>query len=406
MIPTTSREVGASENLHDAHLARSKPASRADLLPAAPPADDAEPVFVLGATHRTAAPSPLAAAPPAPLPRRLSSPPSRSRFEHLLPPSWQKAVQEWFHEDIPVFDYGGFVVGETEQVAILYGKTKGVLAGVPFFEEVFRQCNCRVEWLMEEGEYFEPIKVVARVYGGARFLLLGERVALNMIARASGIATRAYRLNQIRARHGYKGFIAGTRKTTPGFRMVEKYAMLVGGVDTHRMDLSSMIMLKDNHIWAQGSITSAVQLARQVGGFALKIEVECRTEDEADEAIAAGADIIMLDNFEPDEMKVVARRLKERWGARSFDQGGRQFLIEGSGGINESTVHLYFCDDIDVLSLGSLTQGVPHIDFSLKIDHGKGFHYKSKKPERANTVAAGDAMPANGDGKESEQSDD
>ena len=107
------------------------------------------------------------------------------------------------------------------------------------------------------------------VLGGARQLLLGERVALNMIARASGSATRcvnwvaasiesdpparrAYRLNQIRARYGYKGFIAGTRKTTPGFRMVEKYAMLVGGVDTHRMDLSSMIMLKDNHIWAQG----------------------------------------------------------------------------------------------------------------------------------------------------------
>lgn len=141
-----------------------------------------------------------------------------------------------------------------------------------------------------------------------------------------------------------------------------------------------------------GSITSAVQLARQVGGFALKIEVECRTEEEADEAIAAGADIIMLDNFEPEEMKVTAKRLKERWGARSFDQGGRQFLIEGSGGINEDTVHLYFCDggyrradfvgitenlpcrvlpDIDVLSLGSLTQGVPHIDFSLKIDMGK-----------------------------------
>jgi len=115
---------------------------------------------------------------------------SRSRFHHLLPPSWKKQVAEWFHEDIPVFDYGGYVVGETEQVAILYGKSKGVLAGVPFFEEVFQQCGCTVEWLMEEGEYFEPIKQVARVYGKARYLLMGERVALNMIARASGIATR------------------------------------------------------------------------------------------------------------------------------------------------------------------------------------------------------------------------
>jgi nicotinate-nucleotide pyrophosphorylase (carboxylating) len=221
------------------------------------------------------------------------------------------------------------------------------LAGVPFFDEVFRLCNCHVDWFITEGEYFEPVdgkpRVIAKVYGKARHLLMGERVALNMIARASGIATRARKLAGIKARYGYKGVIAGTRKTTPGFRLVEKYAMLVGGADTHRMDLSSMIMLKDNHIWAQGSITSAVQLARQVGGFALKIEVECRTEEEADEAIAAGADIIMLDNFEPDDMKVAARRLKERWGARSFEQGGRQFLIEGSGGINENTVHLYFC---------------------------------------------------------------
>ncbi|KXS13444.1 nicotinate-nucleotide diphosphorylase [Gonapodya prolifera JEL478] len=375
MIPTVSREVDAAEALDHMLSPRDRRTSKAT---------GQQPVT---ATPNAAvsAPSPhiipQQSAPLVQVPRNLGNTTfSRSRFQHLLPPSWKKQVSEWFHEDIPVFDYGGFVVGETEQVAILYGKTKGVIAGMPFFEEVFRQCGCTVEWLIEEGEYFEPIRQCARVRGKARFLLMGERVALNMIARASGIATRGYRLIQIKARHGYKGLIAGTRKTTPGFRMVEKYAMLVGGVDTHRMDLSSMIMLKDNHIWSQGSITSAVQMARQVGGFALKIEVECRTEDEADEAIAAGADIIMLDNFKPEEMKETAKRLKERWGSRSIDQGGRYFLIEGSGGINEETVHQYFCPDIDVLSLGSLTQSVPHIDFSLKIDNGKP-HYKDQHKE-------------------------
>ncbi|KAJ3344275.1 hypothetical protein HDU93_000065 [Gonapodya sp. JEL0774] len=368
MIPTVAREVDAEEaqNALD-HL--SSPIQRRPTKPSLPSFSVSSPATTVAASSRLMANgNPLPTySPYSVVPRSLGNTSfSRSRFHHLLPPS--------------VFDYGGFVVGETDQEAILYGKSKGVIAGVPFFEEVFRQCDCTVEWLVEEGEYFEPIKQCARVRGKARYLLMGERTALNMIARASGIATRAHRLNQIKARYGFKGLIAGTRKTTPGFRMVEKYAMLVGGVDTHRMDLSSMIMLKDNHIWSQGSITSAVQMARQVGGFALKIEVECRTEDEADEAIAAGADIIMLDNFKPAEMKVVARRLKERWGSRSVDQGGRQFLIEGSGGINEETVHEYFCPDIDVLSLGSLTQSVPHIDFSLKIDNGKP-HYRDQDKE-------------------------
>lgn len=145
--------------------------------------------------------------------------------------------------------------------------------------------------------------------------------------------------------------------------------MLVGGVDTHRMDLSTMIMLKDNHIWSQGSITQAVQLARKVGGFSLKIEVEARSEEEANEAIAAGADIVMLDNFEPEAMKKTAIKLKESWKQkwRAENATGRLILIEGSGGITEDTVEQFFGPGIDILSLGSLTQSVPHVDYSLKV---------------------------------------
>ncbi|KAI8839948.1 Quinolinate phosphoribosyl transferase [Chytridium lagenaria] len=278
-------------------------------------------------------------------------------FAHLLPSTFASLVSTWLAEDVPSFDYGGFVVGETDQVAILYGKAKGVLAGVPFFNEVFRQVGCRVEWVMKEGAEFDPAvdggkKEVARVYGKARNILLGERPALNMLARASGIATRSGQYLYDEA--GWKGVIAGTRKTTPGFRLVEKYAMLVGGIDTHRFDLSSMIMLKDNHIWASGSITKAVEAAR-------KIEVECRNEAEADEAITAGADIVMLDNFEGAGFVAAATRLKERWG------GKKHFLVEGSGGLTEDNVREYFGPDVDVLSFGSVTQSVPHIDFSLKV---------------------------------------
>jgi len=157
---------------------------------------------------------------------------------------------------------------------------------------------------------------------------------------------------------GWKGRVAGTRKTTPGFRLVEKYAILVGGVDAHRYDLSSMIMLKDNHIASAGSITAAVQKARLVGGFTIKIEVECQNEKEAEEALSAGAEIVMLDNVSHDQMKIISKNLKKK-----FPHG----LIEASGGVNLTTLPSYFSEHVDIISSSFLHQGVPHIDFSLNV---------------------------------------
>jgi len=220
---------------------------------------------------------------------------------------------------------------------------------------------CRVEWHVAEGNTFEPVKHVATVRGKARHLLMGERIALNMLARCSGIATKSKRIKDLARSYGYKGIIAGTRKTTPGFRLVEKYGMLVGGIDTHRYDLSSMIMLKDNHIWSSGSITVAIQQARAVGGFSLLIDVEVGSEAEADEAIDAGADIVMLDNIEGSELINVARRLKEKW------SGKRKFLFETSGNITETNLQGRAINEIDILSTSVVHQSVQHIDFSLKI---------------------------------------
>ncbi|CAO3645403.1 unnamed protein product [Cunninghamella blakesleeana] len=288
------------------------------------------------------------------------------KYEYLLATNYKALIAKYLEEDVPSFDYGGYVVGEDDQVATLYCKAEGVLAGVPFFNEVFKQLDCRVEWKNEEGEWLKPEgkQAVATVYGKARNILLGERTALNILCRCSGIALRARQVHELQKAKGFKGVIAATRKTTPGFRLVEKYGVLVGGLDTHRMDLSSMVMLKDNHIWSSGSITKAVQNARSVCGFALKIEVECQSEEEADEAIAAGANIVMLDNFTGDGLKVAAKNIKQRWA----EKGVNHFLIESSGGITYQTCANYFCDDIDILSMSTITQGVPHVDFSLKIN--------------------------------------
>ncbi|KAL9076360.1 MAG: hypothetical protein Q9161_001076 [Pseudevernia consocians] len=280
---------------------------------------------------------------------------------HLLPQTYKCMVSAWLEEDCPSFDYGGFVVGESMAEAKLLGKSPGMVAGVPFFDEVFRQLDCTVEWHISEGRSFTPITHCATIRGPVRKILLGERVALNTLARCSGIATKSARMLSLVRNAGYSNILAGTRKTTPGFRLVEKYGMLAGGCDPHRIDLSAMTMLKDNHVVAAGSITRAVKAAQAAGGFAIKVEVECQSEAEADEAVAAGADVVMLDNFTGEGVKVAARSLKERW------KGRREFLVEVSGGLTEANVAEFTCNDVDVISTSSIHQGVPHVDFSLKI---------------------------------------
>jgi nicotinate-nucleotide pyrophosphorylase (carboxylating) len=283
----------------------------------------------------------------------------KSDLSLILPTSTlNDLVHSWLSEDLPSFDYGGTVVGDREEKAILLCKSPGVLAGCPFFEAVFKHLNCKVKWLASEGTQLVPVCTVAEVTGRVNRLLMGERVALNCITRASGVATKAKRLAELKQMASWAGEVAGTRKTTPGFRLVEKYALLVGGISTHRYDQSSMIMLKDNHIWSVGSVSSAVKAARKTGGFTIKIEVECRNIAEAREAARSGADIIMLDNFTSEALHSTARVLKEEF---------PHVTLEASGGINEGNITNYFGPHIDVVSLGSLTQGYECIDFSLKI---------------------------------------
>lgn len=292
-------------------------------------------------------------------------------FQHLLPASgqWKQDITNWLQEDVPSFDFGGYVVGNKIKHATLFCKQKGIISGIPFVNEVFKQCDVTVNWLFDEGVFLDPAtdrlgKIpIAKITGEAKNILLSERVALNLLSRSSGIATASHFIITMARQCGYKGIIAGTRKTTPGLRRLEKYSMLIGGCDTHRYDLSSMVMLKDNHIWSTGSITEAVKNARNVCGFSVKIEVECQSESEADEAIEAGADVIMLDNFTGDSLKICAQRLKAKW------SGKKSFMLECSGGLRLDNLAEYICHDIDIYSSSSIHQGTNTIDFSLKIDH-------------------------------------
>ena len=279
-------------------------------------------------------------------------------YRHILAPACKQMVLSWLKEDIPSFDYAGIVVGDKLEEAVLLCKSTGILCGVPFVDMIFNELDCTVKWNYSEGERVNAQCEVAHVSGPANKLLQGERTALNILTRASGIATFACELSDEAKRLEWKGEIAGTRKTTPGFRVVEKYALIVGGISTHRFDLSQMIMLKDNHIWAAGSISHAVQQARKVGGFSLKIEVECRSIQEGREAAEAGAEIVMLDNFEPQALEKASKVLKNEF---------PNLIIEASGGIQKDTLALYCIPCVDVISLSKTTQGYTTINFSLKL---------------------------------------
>ncbi|KAK8791068.1 hypothetical protein WA158_005699 [Blastocystis sp. Blastoise] len=273
-------------------------------------------------------------------------------FKGLLPPTFKETVHSWIKEDIPSFDYGGYVVGDDIHEATLFAKSPGIISGIPFFTEVFNYLNCTVEWYIEEGASNTEKTKIATVRGPIRNILMGERTALNIMTRCSGISTAAHTVVDLVRKEGWNGTVCATRKTTPGFRLVEKYAVLVGGAATHRMDLSSMVMLKDNHVWATGSIKDSVHKARDVCGFSSKIEVEVSSYEEAVEAIEAGADVIMLDNFTPETIHVVGEKLKKQY----------------PHGITIHNIQSYLSPYIDVYSMGCLTQGYSCMDLSLKVN--------------------------------------
>ena len=236
-----------------------------------------------------------------------------------------------------------------------------VVAGLEAAEAVFSTLDAQqqLEAFASDGEEVEAGKVIARTSGFADVLLAGERVALNLLQRLSGIATltRQY----VRAVEGTNAQIVDTRKTTPGLRMLEKYAVLSGGARNHRFGLDDGVLIKDNHVALAGGVGAAVERAREAVGHLHKIEVEVSTEKDLREAIKSGADILLLDNLSPEEtarMVGVARELSP------------QVLLESSGGITIENVRAYAEAGVDLISIGALTHSARAMDISFKIQAG------------------------------------
>lgn len=250
------------------------------------------------------------------------------------------------------------VVGRDRRaLARAIAKAPLVLCGADVFARVFYTVDpgLRVERLVDDGERCAPGTPLLVVEGSARSILLGERTALNFLQRLSGIATltRAY-VDAIPA--GTRLRITDTRKTTPGLRALERYAVRVGGAHNHRNDLGSAVLLKDNHIAAAGGVTRAIELARQRAPHTSRIEVEVASLAMLDEALAAGADVVMLDNLSGDELREGVRRASGR------------ALVEVSGGITLDRIPELARLGVDVVSVGALTHSAPAADVSLSLE--------------------------------------
>jgi nicotinate-nucleotide pyrophosphorylase (carboxylating) len=243
----------------------------------------------------------------------------------------------------------------TSQARVI-AKQEIVLAGIDVFAEVYAALDRAVliKPSYKDGDVLSAGAVIADLEGPARSLLAGERVALNFLQRLSGIAslTRQY----VDAVSGYDVEIVDTRKTTPGWRVLEKYAVRVGGGKNHRHDLGDGVLIKDNHIVAAGGIKQAVDLARRHSHHLLKIEVEVETLDQVEEALQAGVDVIMLDNMSP---MLLAEGVKTI--------GGRA-LVEASGGISLESVVEVARTGVDLISVGRLTHSAPAADIHVEFD--------------------------------------
>ena len=236
-------------------------------------------------------------------------------------------------------------------------KQDGVIAGLDVFKRVFELLDdkVRVEFYCKDGDEVKNKQLMGKVYGDIRVLLSGERVALNYLQRMSGIATYTHSVADLLK--GSKTKLLDTRKTTPNMRIFEKYAVRIGGGYNHRYNLSDGVLLKDNHIGAAGSVTKAVEMAKEYAPFVRKIEIEVENLDMVKEAVEAGADIIMLDNMSTEEMQEAIKIIDGR------------AETECSGNVTKENIGRLTALGVDYISSGALTHSAPIMDISLKNLH-------------------------------------
>jgi nicotinate-nucleotide pyrophosphorylase (carboxylating) len=265
-------------------------------------------------------------------------------------------AEDWAWGDVTT---QALIPADAEGKASFIAKSEGILAGIEVVHLVFARVDPYLEFraLLHDGDKLQRGTEIATVEGKVGSILRGERVALNFLQRLSGIATETSRY--VEAVRGTKARIVDTRKTTPGLRFLEKYAVRAGGGQNHRVHLGDGILIKDNHLAALRArgldMKVAIDLARKNAPHTLKIEVEVTTVEEAGEAIEAGADIIMLDNMSVEEMRRAVKSI-----------GGR-VLVEASGGVTLDNVRSVAETGVDLISVGALTHSVKALDISLEL---------------------------------------
>jgi len=273
----------------------------------------------------------------------------------LIPPNLREQVALALAEDIGCGDQTAALIPESRLAsAAVRVREAAILCGQPWFEAVFEQLDASVEirWHVAEGAPAEPNTLVASLHGPARALLTGERTALNFLQTLSAVATQTRRFTDAVA--GCRAQIVDTRKTLPGLRLAEKYAVRVGGGTNHRLGLYDGILIKENHIAAAGSLAAAIQQALVAAPPGVFVEVEVESLAQLDEALLAGAPMILLDNM----------TLAQQHQAVAVTN--RQAVLEVSGGVSLSTVREIALTGVDRISVGSLTKDIKAIDFSMR----------------------------------------
>ena len=275
--------------------------------------------------------------------------------------AWTSLIELALAEDLLGGDVttSATVPADAQAQATLLAKAPGVISGLEVAREVFSQVDPTLEFvaLVADGDTVSAMTPIARVSGNARSILAGERLALNLLQRLSGVATVTARY--VAEVAGTRARVVDTRKTTPGMRVLEKAAVRHGGGHNHRFGLGDGVLIKDNHLAAVGGaqrVRDAVHAARASAPHTLRIEVEVTTLDELAEALDAGADIVMLDNMSVADMREAVGRTQGR------------ALLEASGGVNLSTVREIAETGVDLISVGALTHSAPALDISLNFD--------------------------------------
>jgi nicotinate-nucleotide pyrophosphorylase (carboxylating) len=276
-----------------------------------------------------------------------------------VPPDISLQVSAALREDVGSGDVTASLVPEAQLVrGEVVTREEAILCGAPWVVETFHQLDPRIAltWLAEDGERIRAGETVLRVEGPARPVLTGERTALNFLQLLSGVATAARRF--VDAVEGTGCTILDTRKTLPGLRTAQKYAVRCGGARNHRMGLYDMVLVKENHIAAAGSLSAAVSAARRLGGR-LQVEVEVESLGELEEALAAGPDIVMLDDFDLGDMRTAVARVRA---------AGSPVKLEASGSVTLETVRAIAETGVDYVSVGGLTKHVRAVDLSMRLE--------------------------------------